>query len=67
MIISKVFIVIESGFIFDSVIRIHQFTLVQTEAVKQLLALLPNQVRALCILALIPLETEGRYNVYSRV
>jgi hypothetical protein len=53
MIIFIVFTVIEPGFIF-TVIRVHQFSPVQVDAMKQLLALSPSQVRALCILALTP-------------
>ncbi len=56
MITFIVFIVIESGFTF-TVIRVHQFSPVQVDIMKQLLALSPSQVRALCILALTPLET----------
>jgi hypothetical protein len=41
-----VFVVIESGFIF-TVIRVHQFSPVQVDAMKQLLALSLSQVRAL--------------------
>jgi hypothetical protein len=55
MIIFKVITVIESGFIF-TVIKVHQFSTVQLEAMKQLLALSPSQVRALFILALTSLE-----------
>ncbi len=61
MITFKVFIVIESDFIFIRVIRFHHFSAVQVEAVKQPLALSPSQVRVLCILALIPLEPDVRY------
>ncbi len=42
-IIFKVFIVIESGFTF-TVIRVHQFSPVQVDAMKQILALSPSQV-----------------------
>jgi hypothetical protein len=66
MIIFILFLVIESGFTF-TVIIVHQFSLVQVDAMKQLLALLPSQVRALCILALTPLESDARYSVDSRV
>jgi hypothetical protein len=61
-----VFIVIESGFTF-TVIRVHQFSPVQVDAIKQLLALSPSQVRAHCILALAPLESDARYSVDSTV
>ncbi len=54
MIIFIVFTVIESDFI-STVIRVHQFSPVQVDAMKQYLALSPSQVRALCILALTPL------------
>ncbi len=66
MIIFIVFIVIESGFIF-TVIRVHQFSPVQVDAMKQLLALSPSQVQALCILALTPLVSDARYSVDSTV
>jgi hypothetical protein len=66
MIIFIVFIVTESGFTF-TVIRVHQLSPVQVDAMKQLLALLPSQARALSILALTPLELDARYNVNSRV
>ncbi len=62
MIIFIVFIVIESGFI-STVIRVHQFSPVQVDAMDQLLALLPSQVRALCILFLTPLESDARFRV----
>jgi hypothetical protein len=65
-IIFKVFIVTESGFI-STVIRVHQFSPVQADAMKQLLALSPSQVRALCIPALTPLESDTRYSIDSRV
>jgi hypothetical protein len=65
-IIIMVFIVIESGFTF-TVIRVHQFSPVQVVAMKQILALSPSQVQALCILALIPLESYARYSVDSTV
>ncbi len=65
-IIFTVFIVIESGFTF-TVIRFHQFSPVQVVAMKQILALSPSQVRALCILALTPLESYARYSVDSTV
>jgi hypothetical protein len=64
MIILKVFIVIESGFTF-TVIRIHQFSPVQVDAMKQLLALSPSHLPALCILALTPLESNAQYSVDS--
>jgi hypothetical protein len=48
MIIFMVFIVIESGFTI-TVIRVHQFSPVQVDAIKQLLAISPSQARALCI------------------
>ncbi len=57
MIIFIIFIVIESGFIF-TVIRVHQFSPVQVDAMKQLLAVSPSQMRALCILALTHLESD---------
>ncbi len=60
MIIFMVFIIIESGFIY-TVIRVHQLSAVQVDAMKQHLALSPSQVRTLCILALIPLESDARY------
>jgi hypothetical protein len=66
MIIFIVFIVIESGFTF-TVIRVHQFSPVQVDAMKQLLAPSPSQVHALCILALAPLESYARYSVDSTV
>ncbi len=66
MIILMVFIVIKSDFTF-TVIRIHQFSPVQVDAMKQLLALSPSQVQALCILALTPLESDARYSVDSTV
>ncbi len=66
MIIFIVFIVIEPVYIF-LVIRVHQFSPVQVDAMKQLLALSPSQVRALCILALTPLESDARYSVDSKV
>jgi hypothetical protein len=46
-----VLIVIESGFI-STVIRVHQFSPVQVDVMKQLLALSPSQVQVLCTLAL---------------
>jgi hypothetical protein len=49
-----VLIVIESCLIF-TVIRVDHFSPVQAEAMNQLLALSPSQVRALCILAFKPL------------
>ncbi len=58
MMILIVFIVIESGFIF-TVIRVHQFSPVQVDAMKQLLALSQSQVRALCILAFTSLESDA--------
>jgi hypothetical protein len=61
-----VFIVIEPGFI-STVIIVHQFSPVQVDAMKQLLAVSPSQVRALCILAPTPLESDARYKVDSRV
>jgi hypothetical protein len=64
MIIFMVFIVIESV---STVIRIYQISPGQVEAMKQLLALSPSQMRALCILALTPLESDGRYSVDSRI
>ncbi len=66
MIIFIVFIVIESGFI-STVIRVHQFSPVQVDAMKQYLALSPSQVRALCILALTPLKSDARYSVDSTI
>jgi hypothetical protein len=66
MIIFMVFIVIESDFIFTE-IRVHQLSPVQVQAIKQLFALSPSQVRALCILALTPLESDARYSVDLRV
>ncbi len=51
MIIFMVLIVIESGFI-STVIRVHQFSPVQVDVMKQLLALSPSQVQVLCTLAL---------------
>ncbi len=65
-IIFKVFIAIESGFKF-TVIRVHQFSPMQVDAMKQILALSPSQVRGLCILALTPLESDAQYSVDSRV
>jgi hypothetical protein len=56
IIIFIVFIVVESVFIFTTVIRVHQFSPVQLEIMKQLLALSASQERALCVLALTPLE-----------
>jgi hypothetical protein len=53
-----VFIIIESGFTF-TVIRVHQFSLMQVDAMKQILALSPSQLQALCILALTPLESDA--------
>ncbi len=64
MIIFMVFIVIESGFIY-TVIRFYQFSPVQVDAMKQLLALSPSQVKALCILALTTLESDAQYSVDS--
>jgi hypothetical protein len=61
-----VFVVVESGFIF-TVIRIHQFSPVQVEAMKQLLALSPSKLWALCILALTPLESDVRCSIDSTV
>jgi hypothetical protein len=61
-----VFIVIESGFTF-TVIRVHQFSPLQVDAMKQILALSPSQVQALCILALTPLESDARNSVDSSV
>jgi hypothetical protein len=61
-----VFIIIESGFTF-TVIKVHQFSPVQVDAMKQLLTLSPSQVQALCILALTPLESDVRYSVDSTV
>jgi hypothetical protein len=58
IIIFMAFIVIESGFI-STVIRVDQFSPVQVDAMKQLLALYPSQVKALCILALTPLESNA--------
>jgi hypothetical protein len=52
MIIFLVFIVIESGFTF-TVIRVRQFSPVHVDAMKQLLALSPSQVRASIIIILI--------------
>ncbi len=66
MIIFKVFIVIESGFIF-AVIKVHQFSPVQVEAIKQLLVLSPSQERVLCVLAFTSLKSDAGYSVYSRV
>jgi hypothetical protein len=66
MIIFMVFIVIESGFIYTE-IRVHQFSPMQVDAMKQLLALSPSQVPALCLLALTPLESDVRYSVDSTV
>ncbi len=66
IIIFIVYMVIESGFTF-TVIRVHQFSPVQVDAIKQLLALSPSQVRTLCILALTHLESDARYSVDSRV
>jgi hypothetical protein len=66
MIIFMVFIVIESGFIYTE-IRVHQFSPMQVDAMKQILALSPSQVQALCILALTPLESDARYSVDSTV
>ncbi len=66
MIIFIVFIVIESGFTF-TVIRVHQFSPVQVDAMKQILALSPSQVQALYILALTTLESDAQYSVDSRV
>ncbi len=66
MIIFIVFIIIESGFTF-TVIRVHQFSPVQADAMKQILALSPSQVQALCILALKPLESDARYSFDSIV
>jgi hypothetical protein len=66
MIIFMVFIVIESDFIF-TVIRVDQFSPVQVEAMKQLFELSPSQVRAHCLLALRPLESNARYSVDSTV
>ncbi len=65
MIKFMVFIVIESGFTI-TVIRVHQFSPVQVEAMKQLLALSLSQVRVLCILNLTPLESDARCSVDSR-
>jgi hypothetical protein len=67
MIIFMVFIVIESGFILTTVIRVHQFSPVQVDAMKKLLALSPIQVWALCTLALAPKESDAPYSVDSRV
>jgi hypothetical protein len=67
MMIFKVCIVIESGFIFATVITFHQFSPAQLEAMMQLIALSPSQVRTLCKLALTCLESDGRYSVDSRV
>jgi hypothetical protein len=64
MIIFKDFIVIESGFTI-TVIRVHRFSPVQVVAVKQLFALSLSQVRALCILALTPLESDALYSFDS--
>jgi hypothetical protein len=61
-----VFIVIESDFTF-TVIRVHQFSPVQGDAMKQIFALSPSQVQALYILALTPLESDERYSVDSTV
>ncbi len=61
-----VFIVIESSFTYTE-IRIHQLSPLQVDAMKRILALSPSQVRALCILALTPLESDARYSVDSRV
>ena len=58
-----IFTVIESGFTI-SVIRVHQFSPMKVDAIKQLLALSPSQEQALCILALTPLESDARYSVY---
>jgi hypothetical protein len=66
MIIFIVFIVIESGFTF-TVIRVHQFSPVQVDAMKQILAISPSQVQALCILALTSLESDARYSVDSTI
>ncbi len=66
MITFKVSLVIKSGFI-STVIRFLQFSPVQTEAMKQLLAPSPSQVRALFILALTPLESDAGYSVDSTV
>ncbi len=57
---------IESGFI-STVIRVQQFSPVQVDAMKQILALSPSKMRALCILALTPLESDARYSVDSRI
>jgi hypothetical protein len=68
MIVFMVFIVIESGFTFKLiVIRVNQFSPVQVDAMKQIPALSPSQVQALCILALTPLESDARYSVDSTV
>jgi hypothetical protein len=66
MILFMVFIVIESDFTF-TVIRVHQFSPVQVDAMKQILALSPSKVRALCIIALTPLESDARYSFDYRV
>jgi hypothetical protein len=57
-----VFIVIESGFTF-TVIRVHQFSPVQVDAMKQISALSSSQLQGLCILTLTPLESDARYSV----
>jgi hypothetical protein len=57
-----VFIIIVSDFTIK-VIRILQFSPVQVEAMKQLLALSPSQMWALCILALTALESNARYSI----
>jgi hypothetical protein len=66
IIIFIVFIVIESGFIF-TVIRVHQLSPLQVVAMKQILAISPSQVQALCIIALTPLESDALYSVDSTV
>jgi hypothetical protein len=62
MIKLKLLLDIESGFI-SAVIKVHQFSPVLVVATKQFLALSPSQMRALCILALKPLESEARISV----